>query len=163
MAIAPNMIFISRRLLGADRGPMDAGSGTCRHSRPRQSGRRGRGVVCASPRQHHHQLLCAGGCGVTSLASLRDEGLSCWYAARNRDRRPPLTELVASDLAAIYPKPTPRVIAKARPEIDAHARKFIAMSPFCVLATSGCRRQRRRLAARRQSRALSASPDRTGC
>jgi PPOX class probable FMN-dependent enzyme len=29
------------------------------------------------------------------------------------------------------------VIAKARPEIDAHARKFIAMSPFCVLATSG--------------------------
>src|SRR4030081_4019006 len=24
-----------------------------------------------------------------------------------------------------------------RPEIDAHATKFIAMSPFCVLATSG--------------------------
>jgi uncharacterized protein len=41
------------------------------------------------------------------------------------------------DLAAIYPKPTPRVIAKARPSIDAHAKKFIAMSPFCVLATSG--------------------------
>ena len=48
-----------------------------------------------------------------------------------------MTELAASDLAAIYPKPTPRVIAKARPEIDAHARKFIAMSPFCVIATSG--------------------------
>jgi PPOX class probable FMN-dependent enzyme len=48
-----------------------------------------------------------------------------------------LTELTASDLASIYPKPTPRVIAKARPEIDLHARKFIAMSPFCVLATSG--------------------------
>jgi uncharacterized protein len=48
-----------------------------------------------------------------------------------------LTELAASDLASIYPKPTPRVIAKARPEIDIHARKFIAMSPFCVLATSG--------------------------
>jgi PPOX class probable FMN-dependent enzyme len=48
-----------------------------------------------------------------------------------------LTELAASDLASIYPKPTPRVIAKARPEIDLHARKFIAMSPFCVLATSG--------------------------
>ena len=31
----------------------------------------------------------------------------------------------------------PRAIAKARPEIDAHAKKFIAMSPFCVLATSG--------------------------
>jgi PPOX class probable FMN-dependent enzyme len=48
-----------------------------------------------------------------------------------------LTELAASDLASIYPKPTPRVIAKARPEIDVHARKFIAISPFCVLATSG--------------------------
>jgi PPOX class probable FMN-dependent enzyme len=48
-----------------------------------------------------------------------------------------LTDLAASDLPAIYPKPTPRTIAKARPEIDAHARRFIAMSPFCVLATSG--------------------------
>jgi len=48
-----------------------------------------------------------------------------------------LTEFVASDLKTIYPDPSPRVIAKARPEIDAHAKKFIAMSPFCVLATSG--------------------------
>jgi PPOX class probable FMN-dependent enzyme len=48
-----------------------------------------------------------------------------------------LTDLGASDLAMIYPEPSPRVIAKARPEIDAHAKKFIAMSPFCVLATSG--------------------------
>jgi PPOX class probable FMN-dependent enzyme len=48
-----------------------------------------------------------------------------------------LTDIAASDLATIYPAPSPRVIAKARPEIDAHARKFIAMSPFCVLATSG--------------------------
>ena len=48
-----------------------------------------------------------------------------------------MTELAASDLASVYPKPSPRVIAKARPEIDVHARKFIAMSPFCVLATSG--------------------------
>jgi PPOX class probable FMN-dependent enzyme len=47
-----------------------------------------------------------------------------------------LTDLAASDLATIYPNPTPRVIAKARPEIDAYAKKFIAMSPFCVLATS---------------------------
>src|SRR5947199_8119365 len=52
-------------------------------------------------------------------------------------RRKPVTELPASDLPTIYPKPTPRVIAKARPEIDAHAKNFIAMSPFCVLATSG--------------------------
>ena len=48
-----------------------------------------------------------------------------------------MTDLAACDLASIYPKPSPRVIAKARPEIDAHAKKFIAMSPFCVLATSG--------------------------
>ena len=48
-----------------------------------------------------------------------------------------MTELVANDLKTIYPKPSPRVIAKARPDIDAHAQKFISMSPFCVLATSG--------------------------
>src|SRR3954449_6646575 len=56
---------------------------------------------------------------------------------RKPDRSPPLTDLAASDLASIYPRPTARVIAKARPEIDVHAKKFIAMSPFCVLATSG--------------------------
>jgi uncharacterized protein len=48
-----------------------------------------------------------------------------------------LSDLTSSDLTAIYPEPKPRVIAKARPSIDAHAQKFIAMSPFCVLATSG--------------------------
>jgi len=48
-----------------------------------------------------------------------------------------LTDLAPGDLASIYPKPTERVIAKARPEIDVHAKKFIAMSPFCVPATSG--------------------------
>ena len=48
-----------------------------------------------------------------------------------------MTDLAAPDLASIYPQPTARVIAKARPEIDAHSRKFIEMSPFCVLATSG--------------------------
>jgi PPOX class probable FMN-dependent enzyme len=48
-----------------------------------------------------------------------------------------LTDLAADDLATIYPAPSPRVIAKARPEIDAHAANFIRMSPFCVLATSG--------------------------
>jgi uncharacterized protein len=57
--------------------------------------------------------------------------------AETFSRRNPLTELAASDLTTIYPKPSPRVIAKARPEIDVHAKKFIAMSPFCVLATSG--------------------------
>ncbi len=48
-----------------------------------------------------------------------------------------MTDLAACDLPSIYPAPTPRVLAKARPEIDHHARNFIAMSPFCVLATSG--------------------------
>ena len=48
-----------------------------------------------------------------------------------------MTDLTASDLSTIYPKPSPRVIAKARPEIDAYAKKFIEMSPFCVMATSG--------------------------
>ena len=48
-----------------------------------------------------------------------------------------MTDVTSPDLAAIYPKPTPRVIAKARPSIDVHAKNFIAMSPFCVLATSG--------------------------
>ena len=48
-----------------------------------------------------------------------------------------MTDLAPGDLATIYAKPTPRVIAKARPAIDVHARNFIAMSPFCVLATSG--------------------------
>src|SRR5215207_10803797 len=48
-----------------------------------------------------------------------------------------LTDFNASNLAAIYPAPAPRVIAKARPAVDDHAKKFIGMSPFCVLATSG--------------------------
>jgi PPOX class probable FMN-dependent enzyme len=48
-----------------------------------------------------------------------------------------LTDLAAGDLASIYPKPSPRVIAKARPTLDSHAKAFIAMSSFCVLATSG--------------------------
>jgi PPOX class probable FMN-dependent enzyme len=48
-----------------------------------------------------------------------------------------VSELYPGDLKTIYPEPTARVIAKARPEIDIHARKFIEMSPFCVLATSG--------------------------
>ena len=48
-----------------------------------------------------------------------------------------MTDLASFDLTSIYPQPSPRVIAKARPEIDAHSKKFIEMSPFCVLATSG--------------------------
>ena len=48
-----------------------------------------------------------------------------------------MTDLASGDLATIYAKPTPRVIAKARPALDAYSKKFIEMSPFCVLATSG--------------------------
>ncbi|MBV9565794.1 MAG: pyridoxamine 5'-phosphate oxidase family protein [Bradyrhizobium sp.] len=48
-----------------------------------------------------------------------------------------MADLAAGDLATIYPKPTSRVLAKARPALDAHSTRFIAMSPFCVLATSG--------------------------
>ena len=48
-----------------------------------------------------------------------------------------MTDVTSADLTTIYAKPTARVLAKARPEIDIHARKFIEMSPFCVLATSG--------------------------
>ena len=48
-----------------------------------------------------------------------------------------MTELALDDLAKIYAAPSPRVIAKQRPTLDAHSIKFIGMSPFCVLATSG--------------------------
>jgi PPOX class probable FMN-dependent enzyme len=48
-----------------------------------------------------------------------------------------LADLAPGDLKKIYPDPTPRVIAKVRPAIDRHAKKFIEASPFCVLATSG--------------------------
>src|SRR3954454_15696347 len=57
--------------------------------------------------------------------------------SRKIERSRPLSDLAADDLATIYPAPSPRVIAKARPAIDVHAKKFIGMSPFCVLATSG--------------------------
>ena len=48
-----------------------------------------------------------------------------------------MTDIGAIDLEAIYAKPSPRVIAKTRPALDIHSKKFIALSPFCVLATSG--------------------------
>ena len=48
-----------------------------------------------------------------------------------------VTDLALDDLAKIYAAPSPRVIAKQRPTLDAHSIKFIGMSPFCVLATSG--------------------------
>ncbi|MBR0838877.1 pyridoxamine 5'-phosphate oxidase family protein [Bradyrhizobium liaoningense] len=48
-----------------------------------------------------------------------------------------MTELASSGLNAIYPKPNPRVLAKAWSSLDKHAQRFIGMSPFCVIATTG--------------------------
>ena len=48
-----------------------------------------------------------------------------------------MTDVAADELRTIYPTPHPRVIAKARPTLDMHSSKFISLSPFCVLASSG--------------------------
>lgn len=48
-----------------------------------------------------------------------------------------MTDVTAEKLREIYPAPHPRVIAKARPTLDMHSSKFISLSPFCVLASSG--------------------------
>ncbi|QDM16243.1 pyridoxamine 5'-phosphate oxidase family protein [Tardiphaga sp. vice304] len=48
-----------------------------------------------------------------------------------------MTEVAADDLRSIYPAPHGRVIAKARPTLDVHSAKFIGLSPFCVMASSG--------------------------
>src|ERR1700689_2033152 len=49
----------------------------------------------------------------------------------------PLTDLAAADLKTIYPKPSPRVIAKARPETHPPAKKVLAVAPSRLMATSG--------------------------
>jgi PPOX class probable FMN-dependent enzyme len=48
-----------------------------------------------------------------------------------------LSDLSFDDLRTVYPEPSPRAVAKARPELDQHAAKFIRLSPFCVFATGG--------------------------
>ena len=48
-----------------------------------------------------------------------------------------MTELAANDLASIYPKPTPRVIAKARPEIDYNAAHKLFLNLSCA-SVAGC-------------------------
>lgn len=48
-----------------------------------------------------------------------------------------MTDVTAEKLREIYPNPHPRVVAKARPTLDVHSSKFISLSPFCVLASSG--------------------------
>src|ERR1043166_7051747 len=61
------------------------------------------------------------------------------YVSLNKipERSHAVTDIADCDLASIYPKPSERVLAKARPSLDVHSKKFIEMSPFCVLATSG--------------------------
>lgn len=48
-----------------------------------------------------------------------------------------MTTLELADLDRLYPPAKPRVIAKAIDHVDAHAARFIALSPFCVFATAG--------------------------
>ena len=45
--------------------------------------------------------------------------------------------LALNDLDRLYPAPKPRTVAKVIDHIDRHAARFIALSPFCVLATVG--------------------------
>lgn len=42
-----------------------------------------------------------------------------------------------ADLDRLYPAPKPRTIAKVLDHVDRHAARFLALSPFCVLATVG--------------------------
>lgn len=70
-------------------------------------------------------------------ATLRGGRPMIAFASRLLSSESILTDLAAANLAAIYPTPNPRVVAKARPALDIHSKKFIALSPFCVLATSG--------------------------
>ncbi len=42
-----------------------------------------------------------------------------------------------ADLRRLYKDPTPRALAKQIPALERHSRKFISLSPFCVIATGG--------------------------
>ncbi len=48
-----------------------------------------------------------------------------------------MSTLDLADLDRLYPTPSPRAMAKAIDHIDPHAARFISLSPFCVVATSG--------------------------
>lgn len=43
----------------------------------------------------------------------------------------------AKTLRALYPQPRERAVKKQLGAIDVHARRFIELSPFCVLASAG--------------------------
>ena len=42
-----------------------------------------------------------------------------------------------SELRTVYREPMPRAAQKVLDHLDAHCRRFIEMSPFCVLSTTG--------------------------
>ncbi len=48
-----------------------------------------------------------------------------------------MSTLDLADLDRLYPTPSPRAMAKAIDHIDPHAARFISLSRFCVVATSG--------------------------
>lgn len=48
-----------------------------------------------------------------------------------------MSTLELADLDRLYATPSPRAVAKAIDHIDPHAARFIALSPFCVFASSG--------------------------
>lgn len=42
-----------------------------------------------------------------------------------------------AELRSHYKEPTPRALAKQIPALERHSRRFISLSPFCVIATGG--------------------------
>jgi PPOX class probable FMN-dependent enzyme len=48
-----------------------------------------------------------------------------------------MSALTLSDLDDVYAKPADRTLAKTLDHIDRHMARFIALSPFCVLASVG--------------------------
>jgi uncharacterized protein len=48
-----------------------------------------------------------------------------------------MTTLTLDGLDDHYPAPAPRTLAKTLDHIDRHAARYIALSPFCVLASAG--------------------------
>jgi len=48
-----------------------------------------------------------------------------------------MTKLALADLDFVYPPAKPRSLAKVIDHVDRHAARFLALSPFCVLASTG--------------------------
>jgi uncharacterized protein len=53
------------------------------------------------------------------------------------DASPPRAVKTVADLRTVYQPPLPNVLAKAMRGIDQHTRRFIALSPFVCIGTSG--------------------------